>query len=114
MKTKSETTEAYVVAGICLVVGVGALRVISKFQAIFHAMLKDKPLPTLTQLLLVPTPWGWLLIFVGLALLVLANERWKWRVPIQVFIIALAIFSATGVVALFLPIVNQPNEVFGG
>jgi hypothetical protein len=99
-------TGSYVLAVLFLTAGGWAFNALPKFAGIFHSMLKDKPLPWLTQQVLALTPWGWLLISIGLAFLVIAKDRWKWRPPNALFAVVLIVGFLTGVVGLFLPIVT--------
>ena len=106
MKTKSNTADSYLLAGLFLVTNVVPFVVGPKFEAIFATMWKGRPLPGLTQLLLALTPWCWLLISIALAVLILAKDRKKWRLPNPLFALLLICGLMATVVALFLPVVS--------
>ncbi len=97
---------SYVLAAAFLLSNALPLFVVPKFAGIYAHMLKNQPLPSLTQRVLDFTPWWWLLISIGLALLVIAKVRCKWRLPNALFVVVLIVGILAAVHGLFLPIIK--------
>jgi len=96
---------SYVLAALFVVIGSSiSLNVMPKFQNIFQTMLKGRPLPRLTQIVIAHAPWSILLISIGLAVLVIVKDRLKWGPPNAIFALALFLGCGLVVVAIMLPL----------
>jgi len=81
---------SYVLAALFVVIGSSiSLNVMPKFQNIFQTMLKGRPLPRLTQIVIAHAPW---------------SIRLKWGPPNAIFALALFLGCGLVVVAIMLPL----------